>query len=203
MESAGPLVVLHLQTNGKSPMKSEPEPKRELQGKFEQCVDACADSLYRVAFRMTGNQTLASELVQETYLNAWRNISKLNDTNKMRGWMFAILRNQYSKQVRAETKTVAAPEHLDRVSVIKDQRKQDVDAVQDALASLDEKHRLPVLLVSMEGLSVNETADILDVPRGTVLSRLYRGRQKLKQILEIQMGPVAIRNRTVEKTDDI
>ena len=57
------------------------------------------------------------------------------------------------------------------------------DRVQTALQTLDDIHRLPVLLVSLEGMSVEEAAGILDVPRGTVLSRLHRGRAKLKEIL--------------------
>ena len=58
-----------------------------------------------------------------------------------------------------------------------------VDRVQAALETLDEKHKLPVLFVSLEGMTVDEAASALEIPRGTVLSRLHRGRQKLKQIL--------------------
>ena len=64
---------------------------------FEAAVKAFSESLYRVAFRLTGNHHTANELVQETYLGAWKNISQLKDHTKLRGWMFAILRNQFSK----------------------------------------------------------------------------------------------------------
>ena len=159
------------------------QPETKFQQRFEECVESCADSLFRVAFRLTGNQTLASELVQETYLNAWKSIDNLRVPERMRAWMFSILRNQYTKLLRKEKRNVQTVAHLNDVSK-PEQTKDDVtDRVQTALATLDEKHKLPVLLVSIEGMTVDEAAKVLDVPRGTVLSRLHRGRQKLKEIL--------------------
>lgn len=163
----------------------------ELQQRFEQCVEDCADPLFRVAFRLTGNQTLASELVQETYLNAWKSISGLKDLERMRSWLFAILRNQYSKLIRKESRTVSTSEQLDSIAASPEKDNQTTDMVQAAIACLDEIHKLPVLLVSMEGLTVEEAAEILQLPRGTVLSRLHRGRQKLKEILMRESSRVA------------
>ena len=77
--------------------------KTDSQTQFEECVSTCAESMYRVAFRLTGNQTLASELVQETYLNAWKSLDSLKDNNRMRSWMFSILRYQYTKLLRRES----------------------------------------------------------------------------------------------------
>lgn len=157
-----------------------------LQQQFEQCIEQCADSLFRVAFRLTSNRTLASELVQETYLNAWKNIHSLKDKTKLRSWVFSILRNQYTKILRAEKKAATTHDSLEQFVANENtssQRDEAVDRVQSAIGQLDDNHKLPILLVSMEGLSVDEAATILDLPRGTVLSRLHRGRQKLKAIL--------------------
>ena len=156
--------------------------------KFEQCIEACAGSLYRVAFRLTGNATLANELVQETYLNAWRSIDSLKDTNKLRSWLFAIMKNQYSKIVIKENKAISTTDQIEGIGTAETTRRQELQqelrrAVQEAVNELDEKHRLPVLLVSMEGMTVDQAAEILQIPRGTVLSRLSRGREKLKLIL--------------------
>ena len=152
--------------------------------KFEQCVEACAGSLYRVAFRLTGNATLANELVQETYLHAWRSIDSLKDTNKLRSWLFAIMRNQNSKIVIKENKAISTTDQIEGIATAETTRQQELRrAVQEAVNELDEKHRLPVLLVSMEGMTVDQAAEILQIPRGTVLSRLSRGREKLKLIL--------------------
>ena len=98
--------------------------------------------------------------------------------------MFAILRNQFLKSVRKK-KPVASPE----VESVVDHRSEEseleenVDVVQQAIKQLDEDQRMPILLVSMEGLSVDEASEILQIPRGTVLSRMHRGRQKLKELL--------------------
>lgn len=155
----------------------------EAQRKFEQCVESCADSMFRVAYRLTGNRTLASELVQETYLSAWKSMDSLKDPDRMRAWMFSILRNQYTKLLRKEKRHVPTTEHLSDVSIREPTSDDTTDRVQAALEMLDENHKLPVLLVSLEGMTVDEAAKILNTPRGTVLSRLHRGRQKLKEIL--------------------
>ena len=173
-------------SSANEPITSNMATEPELQQRFEKCIDDCADSLFRVAFRLTGNRTLASELVQETYLNAWKNISGLKAPERMRSWLFAILRNQYSKLIRKETRSTPTSGQLDSIATMQTADEKDdqtTDMVQDAIASLDENHKLPVLLVSMEGLSVDDAARILKLPRGTVLSRLHRGRQKLKEIL--------------------
>ena len=155
----------------------------QLQQHFEECVHQCADSLYRVAYRLTGNRTLALELVQETYLNAWKSLQNLKDSNKMRSWLFAIMRNQFSKLLHKEKRTTPTIEQIDWISAPPETEDNTTDRVQTALQSLDDIHRLPVLFVSLEGMSVEEAAGILEVPRGTVLSRLHRGRAKLKEIL--------------------
>ena len=167
---------------------------------FERCVDTNADALYRVAFRLLGDATLANELVQDTYLNAWKNIDSLKDIERMRAWMFSILRNQYTKLLSKEKKftryTQSTPQidgsqSADRRPSIEDvaapipklDRQNKQIMIQNALQQLDDKHKLPLLLVSMEGMTVDQAATSLDLPRGTVLSRLHRGREKLKETL--------------------
>ena len=71
---------------------------------YAQCVEQCADSLYRVAFRLTGSEAEARDLVQETFLQAWRSLDSLREVDRMRSWMFSILRNQHSKLVRKDYK---------------------------------------------------------------------------------------------------
>lgn len=158
----------------------------QLRQQFEDCVDSCADSIYRVAFRLTANPTLARELVQETYLNAWRSLPSLEDPGRMRAWMFAILRNQYSKLMRHESKSVTTQAAMEHLPDQESRSDETTDEVQFALNKLDDNHKLPLLLVTMEGMSVAEAASVLGLPRGTVLSRLSRGREKLKQILSRQ-----------------
>jgi len=158
--------------------------RREL---FEQCIETCADSMYRVAYRLTGDSTLATDLVQETSLAAWKSLDSLRDPARIRSWMFSILRNQYSKLVRQEKRTPTAIETIEDMPENESQDKQELQqTVQLSISQLPEKHRMPLLLVSMEGFSVDEAAEILQIPRGTVLSRLSRARDKLKLILKQQ-----------------
>lgn len=158
----------------------------QLQRQFETAIDQHADSMYRVAYRLTGHRDLASELVQETYLQAWQGLGSLRDHTRLRAWMFGILRFQFSKQIRRELRTSSlSPEVAGEVAESGNDGNDELkDTVQSAIGELGEEFRLPILLVSMEGMPVDEAAEILEIPRGTVLSRLHRGRQKLKEILE-------------------
>lgn len=152
---------------------------------FEQCIESCAESMYRVAFRLTGDSALARDLVQETSLAAWKNLDSLRDPARIRGWMFSILRNQYSKLVRKEMKAPRGTQGIEDMAEQKKTNNEELQqTVQLSISELDEKHRMPLLLVSMEGFSVEQAAEILGVPRGTVLSRLSRARGKLKEILK-------------------
>jgi len=174
----------------------------ELQQRFEACIDDCADSLFRVAYRMTGDESLARELVQETYLNAWKNLGSLSDIKKIRGWMFAILRNQFTKQIRAESRKVPTSDQIERMTAAPATINESHEMIHEGLAQLEEKYKLPLLLVAMEQISVEEAAEILDMPRGTVLSRLHRGRQKLKGYLVRDNERVDFMNQK-SKTDGI
>lgn len=159
--------------------------------RFESCVNRCADSAYRVAFRLLGNEAAAKDLVQETFLQAWANLDSLADPDRMRSWLFGILRNQYTKVLRRESR-VTNLDPSDCESVVQAERSENekelAATVQDAVHALDDKFRLPLLLVSMEGFSVEEAASILELPQGTVLSRLYRAREKLRNALACELA---------------
>lgn len=93
------------------------------------------------------------------------------------------MRNQYTKLIRKESREASTSDQAYEVAAPVEPDHHVSETVQSAVSKLDLKHRMPVLLVSMEGLSVDEAASILEIPRGTVLSRLHRGRQKLKELL--------------------
>ncbi len=174
----------------------------ERQRQFEGCVDQFHAGLYRVAFRLTGRQAVAVELVQETYLQAWKGLASLRDPEKMRAWLFAILRRQYLKLMRRPGMILAtdmsivengadadAGQWLENLGTVPSEvtNRERRDLIQWALDQLDEKYRFPVLLQLMEGLSVEEISTALELPAGTVLSQLSRGKQKLREVLERQL----------------
>lgn len=157
--------------------------------RFETAVDEWAGSLYRVAFRWCGNRDRAEEIVQETFIGAWKNIDQLKEPQRIKSWLFGVLRNQFLKNCRSNVRNF---QHVDSTELLasSDLKTELQQQVQDAIAMLDEDQRLPILLVSMEGWSTEEAAELLGIPKGTVLSRLHRGRQRLKEILarELELG---------------
>ncbi|MDP1563625.1 MAG: RNA polymerase sigma factor [Pirellulaceae bacterium] len=176
------------------------------QRQFEQCVDQHHEGLYRVALRLTGREAVASELVQETYLQAWRGLPSLRDVERMRAWLYAILRRQFLKSLGRSPEWLATDFHsttenddgeqstgtswLDQHAAVPDQAPQTAqrDMIQWALQRLDVRYRFPVLLQLVEEMSVDEIGQALELPQGTVLSHLHRGKQQLRAILEREMA---------------
>lgn len=153
---------------------------------FEQCVDEHSPALYRVAWRMTGCESTASDLVQETFLQAWRGLESLRDAGRMRSWLFGILHNQYLKSVRS-VRRMKPMDGVDLHHLATPMSETDADGelLQQALNRLDDDHRLPLLLHLMEELPVAKVARLLELPEGTVASRISRARKKL----QAQLGP--------------
>ncbi|HEX6238221.1 MAG TPA: sigma-70 family RNA polymerase sigma factor [Acidimicrobiales bacterium] len=159
-------------------------------------------SLYAAAMRMTRNPADAEDLVQETYLRAYRGFGGFEEGTNLKAWLYRILTNTYINSYRAKKRRPdetdleevedlylyrriggleaamagrsAEEELLDRFT--------DTE-VKEALESLPENFRLAVLLADVEGFSYKEIAEILDIPIGTVMSRLHRGRKALQQRL--------------------
>ena len=150
---------------------------------IEAAIDSHAQPMFRVAYRWCGNRQLAEEIVQETWIGAWKNLPQLHDTSRLKPWLFGILRNQFYKAIN-KAKRSPRLEPLAADDFCAGESNSAIDeTVQQALIMLAEEQRLPILLVSMEGWSTEEAAQWLGVPKGTLLSRLHRGRQRLKEIL--------------------
>jgi RNA polymerase sigma-70 factor, ECF subfamily len=161
-----------------------------------------APQLYSAALRMTRNQADAEDLVQETYLRAYRGFGGFTEGTNLRAWLFRILTNTYinmyrARQRRPQESDLADVEdlylyrrlpHLD--SLLANRSAEDQlfdlltdDEVKQALEDLPENFRLPVLLADVQGFSYKEIAEILEIPIGTVMSRLHRGRKAMQKSL--------------------
>jgi RNA polymerase sigma-70 factor (ECF subfamily) len=159
-------------------------------------------SLYSAALRMTRNPTDAEDLVQEAYLRAYRGFGGFTEGTNLKAWLYRILTNTYINIYRAKQRRPIETD-LDDVedlylyhrvhdaaasglgsSAEDDLMERITDAeVIEALDSLPENFRIPVLLADVEGFSYKEIAEIVDVPIGNVLSRLHRGRKALQKAL--------------------
>ncbi|MCG6975739.1 MAG: sigma-70 family RNA polymerase sigma factor [Acidiferrobacterales bacterium] len=142
--------------------------------------------LYRVAFSWCHNAALADDLVQETLLKAYRKSDQLRDPKAGQAWLFSILSNCYNDHFRRNRET----EDIDNITLVDDttpetetDQLQIVDKVRRSVATLAEGQRQVMTLVDLEGFSYNEVSNILDIPIGTVMSRLCRARNALKERL--------------------
>ncbi|MHC4996190.1 MAG: RNA polymerase sigma factor [Planctomycetota bacterium] len=169
---------------------------------YESWVDLYSTELYRFAYRLAGRADAAEDLVQEAFFHAWRSYHTLRDHRRARAWLYQILRHRYSHWVRTDTRrpnlntpltAVADPTDHDAQAPLEALERS--ETLHNALASLDERYRLPFLLVFMQGLTCREAADELGVPLGTVLSRIHRARKALREHLhqtELDATPPSI-----------
>jgi RNA polymerase sigma-70 factor, ECF subfamily len=168
---------------------------QELKDRFEAEAVPLRPRLYVAAVRLTRNPADAEDLLQETYLRAYRGFSGFEPGTNLTAWLYRILRNTFINSYRKrlhEPRTVPEdwypiPEGVQR-NVEPSAETAMIDSIpgqrlQEALASLPERYRRVVLLFHVEGFSSKEIAGIVGVPRGTVMSRLHRGRKALKERL--------------------
>jgi RNA polymerase sigma-70 factor (ECF subfamily) len=159
-----------------------------------------AQSLYSTALRMTRNQSDAEDLVQETYLKAFRSFGSFETGTNLKAWLFRILTNTFintyrAKQRRPQESDLGSVEDLflykrlpSLAGLAESAEEQLLDLfpaaeVREAIENLPETFLLPMLLNDVEGFSYKEVAEILDVPIGTVMSRLHRGRKTMQEAL--------------------
>ena len=160
------------------------------------------DALYSAALRMTRNPADAEDLVQETFLRAYRGFGGFKDGTNLKAWLYKILTNTFINTYRAKKRRPDETEFddveefalynrlggLEAANAGRTPEAEVLDsmpdeAVKEALESLPEQFRMAVLLADVEGFSYKEIAEIMDVPVGTVMSRLHRGRKQLQQRL--------------------
>lgn len=170
------------------------------QANFERDAMQYAPQLYSAALRMTRSPADAEDVVQETFLKAYRAYDSFTEGTNLKAWLYRILTNTYINTYRKKQRRPSEVElgELQDLYLYKrlgehsgaqvSAESQALDMFVDgdiieALESLPENFRLPVLYADVEGFSYKEIAEILDVPIGTVMSRLHRGRKALQRKL--------------------
>ena len=178
------------------------------------------DAVYRFALRLSGAPDQAEDLVQETFLRAFRSWDQYTPGTQCKSWLFTICRNVFLRQRergQRHDEIVAAnvrregpgpsPINPVWVSVLGVDPEGDFfDAIVDeeilkAIDELPEEYRTAVVLSDLEGLPYNEIAELMDVPVGTVKSRLFRGRRQLQKVLydyAVEMGYIPAKTGTDE-----
>ncbi len=155
------------------------------QARFEYLVHAYSGWLYRYAFWISGNKEVAEDLVQETFLRAWRFLDSLKEEAAAKSWLTTILRRENAR--RFERKQFEY-EDFDTDSIpaaeVEFDPRPEIGALRDALAKLPVTYREPLVLQVLEGYSLEDIAEIMSLSRNTVATRLHRARQKLRTQIE-------------------
>lgn len=161
---------------------------------FEQIVDSHSGALRRRAVRLAGGTEDAEDLLQETYLRAWRSFHTFTPGTNSRAWLFRILRNTHIDARRAAARAVRTtdePDVGDQAGVAPETPETPIEArlikatLQQALATVPDRFRPCVVLVDLRGWSYEEVAHRLGIPRGTVMSRLHRARVAMRRALTL------------------
>jgi RNA polymerase sigma-70 factor (ECF subfamily) len=179
---------------------SEQQTDQPKEWNFEEMAMPFVDSLYNTAYRMTRNAEDAQDLVQETYFKAYRYYDKFTEGTNLKAWLFKILKNTFINNYRKKQKQPFQTDFADIEESLESRVQDDAhrapsrpdeillenvldEHVQSAIDSLPQDYRMAVVLADLEGFSYKEIADILEVPVGTVMSRLYRGRKLLEEAM--------------------
>jgi len=156
------------------------------------------DQLFKTALRMTRSVEESEDLLQETFLKAFRHYHQFTEGTNLKAWLFRIMKNTFINSYR---RTRNRPQMLD-FDELRDSSDgfgestptthdpegdylgQELDhEIRDALMALPHHYKMAVLMIDLQGLSYQEVADTLEVPIGTIMSRLYRGRKKIERAL--------------------
>lgn len=175
------------------------------------------DNLFSAAMRMTRNRADAEDLVQETYLKAYRGFGGFKEGTNLRAWLYRILTNTYINSYRSKKRRPDETELDESEDLYLFRRLGGLEAVEagrsaedelldlfaeaevkDAIEALPEQFRIAVLLADVEGFAYKEIAEILDIPIGTVMSRLHRGRKALQK----RLYEFAVERRLTDRVDE-
>lgn len=159
---------------------------------FHQKLEESRERLYRVAYAWCHDAGLADDLTQETLAKALSKAGQLRDMQLLHSWLFSILANCWRDHFR-RLKNMDDLDEIDEAKLVSDNNPEDeharnqiVNRVRSAIADLPMGQRQVLTLVDLEEFSYNEVAEILEIPVGTVMSRLCRARKGLKEILIVQ-----------------
>ena len=152
---------------------------------FEALVRAQMPHLYRYALWLSRDPGVAEEVVQEALLRAWRSIHKLRDTDAARSWLLTIVRRENARWFQRQPDRALDVDHVAAMDEALRTPAVDTDVmdIRRAIAGMAKEYREPLVLQVLVGLTAEEIAGVMDLTSGAVLTRLYRARSQLKEVL--------------------
>jgi RNA polymerase sigma-70 factor (ECF subfamily) len=175
------------------------------QGIVDRLAEEHYSALYRYAYRLTGQPADASDLTQETFFKAQAHLDQLRDLGRARPWLFSILRNAYLHRARSDRQERRVP--LEEVGDLAEPLPEPLPAIdperlQEVLNELPEVFRTPIILYYFEDFSYRDIADQMDLPIGTVMSRLARAKAHLRTRL-LPPAPAVLADGPRRATDGL
>lgn len=156
------------------------------QARFNRLAEDYGTDLYRYAMWICGNDALAKDLVQETYLRAWKALDKLQDTKAAKSWLITILRREYARTFErkvpkfTDVDTVVVQE----VTELEPDDRTEIRLLRQSIMTLDPKYREPLLMQVVMGHSCKEISQLLGISKSAVMTQLFRAREQLKVKLQ-------------------
>lgn len=191
-----------------SPVSGRNKTDNSRKQRYEALVDSFYQDVYRYAYWLARNQAVAEDLVQETFLRAWRSFDSLQSDGAAKAWLFTILRRENARMYERYRPDLV---DIDDVAIAEDDRndpdqRQKLSELHHAIMKLEKEYRDPLMLQVVGGFSGKEIADILDLNNNTVMTRLFRARSKLRDMLDpdgaTQDGD-AILNETPDESTEL
>jgi RNA polymerase sigma-70 factor, ECF subfamily len=150
--------------------------------------------LFGIAYWWTGSRSDAEELTQEAFFQAFRSRETLRDLDTAKGWLVGILRHCYAQMRRKDASEAEIPiEEIAHSLEYPERHDAEMLALHQSLAKLEERYRLPVVMFYFQDLSYRDIAQALELPIGTVMSRLSRARKLLFEHLDTKRKPILVK----------
>jgi RNA polymerase sigma-70 factor (ECF subfamily) len=158
-------------------------PRKPRQGRFEALAEKYSSGLYRYALWLSGDKVLAEDVVQETFMRAWRSFDSLKREHAAKRWLFTILRREHARVYERQRPEIG---ELDAEAVADGQRydtSAEAFVLRRALATLAPEYREPLVLQVLGGFTCDEIASLLDLSPAAVMTRVFRARKQLREML--------------------
>ena len=159
--------------------------------KYALLIEAHSQDLYKYALWLCKDKNMAEDVMQEAFLRAWKSLDSLREAKAAKGWLFTIFRREHARQFERKQFDYKDVEHMDTIadSNMGYDDRPEAFALRNALVKLPKDYREPLEMQVLGGFSCDEIATILDISSSAVMTRLFRARKKMRQILGHETMP--------------
>jgi len=157
--------------------------RKDRKGRFDTLARLYADDLFRFGVWLCRDPTLADDLVQETFIRAWKGLDSLKDPSKAKSWLITILRREYARTFERKVPPLVSLDDvigLEQDDETPDERLE-IAHFREQIMRLEPKYREPLVLQVLMGMAISEIAEALELTESAVMTRVFRARAQLKQ----------------------